>query len=363
MLFRHRPLDRFPSRIAGMLVLTASTAGLLHLNTAGASADSMPGGALGFYVGRLMLQTFGIIGSNVIVVVLGIVGILLATEFLFFRAFKALPILWVLLLRATSALYHGLRKMAIQYMEHEKDRRQRYKKTAKRLLKEEGPIKRGRGNLPGSGAIDEAEEEDDDLSRIRILPSPRDTKDAGGIPVEETLVEPEKLASVEAETQPVAAGRETPKKRRMPRRRTQPEEELPPDYEYPKRYKKPSLDILDRPTPHLAGEGLNDQLRQTSLVLERALETHGIEARVTGCHTRADDHALRIGAGPRASRSANSTRWPTTWPWRSRPTVYASKRRSRARDASASKCPTSSANPWCCASCSNRGRSNTTRAT
>ena len=238
----------------------------------------MPGGALGAYVGRLMLQTFGIIGANVIVAVLGIVGILLATEFLFFRAFKALPILGVLLLRATSALYHGLRNMAVQYMKREKDRRQRYKKTAKRLLKEEAPRKKGRANT-----IDEAEEEADDLSRIRILPSPRDNGDADGMPVEKTLAKSEEPADDKTEPEPVTvplASRTTPKKRLMARRRTQPEEELPPDYEYPKRYKKPSLDILDRPAPHIAGEGLNDQLRQTSLVLERALETHGIEARV-----------------------------------------------------------------------------------
>ena len=293
MLFRHRPLDRFPSRMAGLLILTASTAGLLHLNMPGATPGSVPGGALGAYVGQLTLQAFGVIGANVIVAVLAIVGILLATEFLFFRAFKALPILWVLLLRATSALYHGLRNMAIGYLKHEKDRRQRYKKTAKRLLKEEASPKQGRRGTPKLDATDGDGEVEDDLSRIRILPSPPDPTAAAALSVDDVPDEPEQPAPEEVVPKETAGEKKEPepvtvslaeaakaKKRRQPRRRTQPEEELPPDYEYPKRYRKPSLNILDRPTPPVAGESLNDQLRQTSLVLERALETHGIEARV-----------------------------------------------------------------------------------
>lgn len=84
MLFNHRPLDRLLTRLVGMLILCGAVAGMVHIDF-GRGGEKLPGGALGAFTGDRLLEWFGVIPSNVVGVTLAVIGILLATEFLFVR--------------------------------------------------------------------------------------------------------------------------------------------------------------------------------------------------------------------------------------------------------------------------------------
>jgi DNA segregation ATPase FtsK/SpoIIIE-like protein len=84
MLFRHQPLDRLLTRFAGMVILCGAVAGMLHVDFA-SPEEQFPGGAVGAFSGNLLLRWFGTVPSNVVGITLALIGILLATEFLFVR--------------------------------------------------------------------------------------------------------------------------------------------------------------------------------------------------------------------------------------------------------------------------------------
>ena len=287
MLFRHRSLDRIPSRMAGMLVLTGSVAGLLHLDLAGISEEGMPGGMFGAFVSNLLRPTFGQIGSNVIGITLAVVGILLATEFLLLHACRALYVVAGQALRGAIALYELARVHWSQRLERVRERRWPSEKRVRRLPGGKTPKE---DDARGKRLDREPETARRDLSRIRIRPDPTAESPFDAVPDEpnETPVYAEDPPRPEKkpETDDTAPFRPPPAvslalKKARPRRKTMPEDELPPGYEYPRRYTKPPLDLLDHPAPSIAGEGLTEMLRQTSLLLEQALDNHGIEARVT----------------------------------------------------------------------------------
>jgi len=258
MLLRHRHLDRLPARITGMLVAAVAVGALLHLDVTPAGEDSFPGGACGAFAAMLLRRMFGFTGANVILVTITAIGILLATEFLFLHAFRGLHAMMILGLKACLAFYEVLKKFALEIRAGTASRK-KYKKLAKKLLdnneQENNPVP----NPPKN-------EEDDDLTRINVRPEPVQVE----MPLETPPPSPPVLASARKNGKTI-----------VPRRKTAVEDELPPDYVYPRHYTKPSRDILDVPAPPKVGEALTDMLRNTSVLLENALQTHGIEARVT----------------------------------------------------------------------------------
>lgn len=261
MLLRHRNLDRLPARITGMLVAAVAVGALLHLDITPAGPDSFPGGACGAFVAMLLRRMFGLTGSNVILLTITAIGILLATEFLFLQAFRALYGLAILGLKACLALYEALKKIALE-IRADTASRKKYKKLAKKLLNDndqETPVK---ANSRERSQADE----NDDLSRINIRPEPVQVE----MPLETPPASPPVLASARKNGKAI-----------IPRRKTAVEDELPPDYVYPRHYTKPPRDLLDPAPPPKLGEALTEMLRNTSVLLENALQTHGIEARVT----------------------------------------------------------------------------------
>ena len=334
MLFRHRPLDRFPLRLMGLVLVAASTAGFLHLKFATIPLEGLPGGVIGAYVAHLVVPTFLRIGSYVIVTTLGFVGVLLASEFLFVRLFRGLYFVAVHVLRASLALYQALREFFRRRKEHLAARSRQMSVATQVLRGSLSSRSKGKSSSADSAAETEPgrssavplisaevlEEKPRELSRIRVVTQRKAEEplqdeipfDAvaeenqhgalGGKPSELALPGP--VGEGEAPAEPVgtapedvhASGivvidglavksretRHAPPKPAMPRRKaSEIIDELPPDYVYPRRYTKPSLEILDNPPPSRATEGLADQLRKTSVLLEKALETFGIEARVT----------------------------------------------------------------------------------
>ena len=320
MLFRHRSLDRFPLRLMGLVLVAASTAGLLHLQFSTVPLDGLPGGVIGAYVAHLLVPTFLRIGSYVIVVTLGFIGVLLSTEFLFVRLFRGLYAVAVHVLRASLALYQALRDFLHRRKEHLAARTQQMTVAAQVLRGSLSSRSKGKPSSADSAAEGETDasrlipvvspevlnEKPRELSRIRVVtqskaeepvqdeipfdavPEEERHEASGGTspaltlpePAEEEAPAPDVMIidglAVKARSTPIA-----PPKPTMPRRKASEIDELPPDYVYPRRYTKPTLDILDNPPPSRAAEGLADQLRKTGVLLEKALETFGIEARVT----------------------------------------------------------------------------------
>lgn len=101
MLIAHRPLDRFLTRLAGFITLGFASAGLMQvLLEKGVSNPAQPGGIIGAFIADTMLVPyFGTIGSAVVGVTFAIIGILLATDFLFVH----------LILLANQSIVHLIR--------------------------------------------------------------------------------------------------------------------------------------------------------------------------------------------------------------------------------------------------------------
>lgn len=98
MLFSQRPLDRLFTRLAGLMILVGAVAGMLHIDFTSGWTNSSAGGAFGAFIAeRLLLPYFGRAGANVMGCMLALVGLLLATDFLFIH----------LLLYAQRALFHA----------------------------------------------------------------------------------------------------------------------------------------------------------------------------------------------------------------------------------------------------------------
>ena len=165
MLFRHRPMDRLSLRALGAVLLAASIAGLLDVDASPLSSAGMPGGAVGAFAGNLLGPAFGRIGSNVITVTLAIIGILLATEFLFVRALAGLRGLAVLILRAHLTLDPASRAKWSDHREQVNERRE----AARERAEFEAPPSGQSGPRVSFGAeADEPEPEEAQRVRRRL---------------------------------------------------------------------------------------------------------------------------------------------------------------------------------------------------
>lgn len=295
MFLQHTPVDRAFTRFLGAVVLLGSVAGLVHIDFPNpGEPDFLPGGVIGDFVARLVSGMFGRLGANVILIGMAFVGVLLATEFLFFKVFLNIHGLTMLMLRGTADMIRDFRDgRASLARDLPMDSLQAL--TAKRPVQEMLPV----------DEIDETvvEARRRDPARINIrpilpelgidaatpfdaipeAPARSDTTATVAPSVEAVDDEVDTEAGSEGEgtsTRPTPTNAGLDKKKPMPRRKASPEAELPPDYTYPKRYTKPSIDMLFPPET-IIREDLGDRLRETSLLLEDTLATFGIEAQVT----------------------------------------------------------------------------------
>ncbi|MCC6796105.1 MAG: DNA translocase FtsK [Candidatus Hydrogenedentes bacterium] len=92
MLLRHQGLDRLLWRAGGAVVMLFSVSALLHIDVTPTPSGDHAGGVIGGFLGSFLLNAFGDIGSNIIAAALFVIGLLLATEFLFVHAFDAIRI-------------------------------------------------------------------------------------------------------------------------------------------------------------------------------------------------------------------------------------------------------------------------------
>jgi len=308
MLLRKQPLDRLPLRFVGMLLLTGSLAAILHMDrglvppAVGILVDErMPGGAFGAFATTLVKPVFGVLGGNVIMLMLGFIGVLLATEFLFMHGVRWLRAATIVSLRSSLIVTQAVRIVISSHRAEAKARRAGKPGALTEILHRTKP-------KPTAAEVAEAKDEpDEDLSRIRIRPEPAakpeqlpfdmaDQTDLTG-QKDSVIAEPQQPAQAQSSDcieqltdligHPDAVAdapepaRVAKSSKPMPRRRTTDQNELPADYVYPRYFTRPSLNLLDNAPPRKGGEGLADVLRQTSVLLEQALQTHGIEARVT----------------------------------------------------------------------------------
>jgi S-DNA-T family DNA segregation ATPase FtsK/SpoIIIE len=311
MLFRHKPLDRLPTRFVGMLILVGSVAGLLHLNFHGQGglSNTLPGGALGaFMAGKLFVPSFGYIGSNVIGITMSVIGMLLATEFLFIHAAVVFQKAMVQFMRVNlmavqwlaEAWRDGLGKARENWTQRQAGLVARAKNRAKERKdsnEADAPPPPARGpaiRIPGhenrpSAAVEPAVEPPPPITPpappedlFEWVPEPPcdlppEPPEQTAIDLEDPTEDPEPLVARPAA--PVAA--DTLPRRRIKRKgKAAMMEELPADYVYPKVYTKPGIDMLDEGKVRII-KNLDEQLHHTSILLEQTLDTFGIEARVT----------------------------------------------------------------------------------
>lgn len=331
MLLRHEPLDRLLSRAAGLVLLVSSTAALLHANAwlFEEHAGNPQGGVIGAFTAAWMERQLGLLGTNIILASLTLVGILLSTEFLFLHAFVRLRSFCWAVLRAMGVLcaasLRGIWGLACRAGEVLGTRRatqrrklRRHRERAEESRDEDEPAE-------SSEAVPAWWEERSDphyeqpaplsvglfsepVSDIGLDSAPMLTESVG----ETDLADPYPVGSDDASVASVAPCAEDAKaedeedagstsgaqlelaaacepdpsselqKKRSSflRRRVDVLQELPPDYVYPKRYTKPPMDLFD-PPPRPMLDDLNDRLVKMSTQLEETLKTFGVEARVT----------------------------------------------------------------------------------
>jgi S-DNA-T family DNA segregation ATPase FtsK/SpoIIIE len=293
-LIRQQPVDRLLSRLAGVTLLTSCIAALFHVNLAGMTPGIAEGGAIGAFLGRMVLPFFGNIGSNIILAALGLVGLLLATEFLCMQ-------LLGFLYKGTIALYRGSVHLYGRLRDAWADRSEARATGAPKESRLE-KIRRARAEARAARDVDEDEQYEDDEPEYE--PAYAEALDHQAEQVEEvfeddpTIIMPDSaiLAGNEVEDEatdvpaltdedtildvaPPPAVPAAPKKPAMPRRKKQPMDELPAGYVYPKRYKAPPLTLLEPPSPKTRGTR-KDELERTSRLLEQTFLTFGIEAEV-----------------------------------------------------------------------------------
>lgn len=319
MLLRHLPLDRLPTRLVGTLLLASAVAGLLHINYASPDIGHYPGGALGAFVSHALEGPFGPVGANIISATLGVIGLLLATEFLFVRATHTIVLAVMLAIRSLGDLRHRVSLTVTGYRARRQawqERRSEREKTATKIRATErksilkAPFAKKEVKIKEAPeAVEEITFEEADLSRIRVTAaSPPEVQELpfDAAPGVDEEVEAVHDGSYENGTAAQGAEEEEanlnadvgeinsylteygPKIRtsgsiaalEILRRKTAFDEELPPDYEYPKKFTKPDIEMLERArlTRH---EDHTAALRQMGLLLEERLRTFGIEARVT----------------------------------------------------------------------------------
>ncbi|MCC6145120.1 MAG: DNA translocase FtsK [Candidatus Hydrogenedentes bacterium] len=293
MLLRHQPVDRLLTRFVGSLILIGAVAGLLHVNFRDATGG-MPGGAFGAFVAeRILLPQFRPVGANVVGLSVALIGVLLATEFLFIHLILGIHRMALHMLRAclfVAQSVNGLAQIKRPALPAPVDAARR-SAVAPESEADLGPYI----HLPSPivpGAEDEplaepaAEAHQEELAFE--APAEDDAEEApfadpilpDGLEHEaplEPLPTKAQLDFVAPEFSAVTAGST---RKKLKRKRLTIPDELPPDYQYPKHYSKPPMDILEVPK-HRIIKNLDEHLRSTSRLLEETLKTFNIEARVT----------------------------------------------------------------------------------
>jgi DNA segregation ATPase FtsK/SpoIIIE-like protein len=331
MLMRHAPLDRFLTRLAGLVLLLGATAVLLHVDgplmhrtgieatvshtarvTASAELPVPMGGIFGGFFASLLLPWLGMVGTHIVAIALVLVGILLATEFLLYHVFVWLQDMGAVALRCLdkagsgvtesfSGLFGGARPVS---------------RPARTVAESDAPPVTITPDIVGAALgsighdpvaepvapvrINVAQQESpfNEVPETPHMETPRaslteDLPDSPFAEVPEPTLEQLELAEAEdAEEEgaelPAPPQRpaiilskvaDLPPEQRL-RRKTAFVDDLPPDYEYPRRYTRPPMDIFDYPPPR-SDQDLSEQLLKTSVQLEEALATFNIEARVT----------------------------------------------------------------------------------
>ncbi len=283
MLLQHRPFDRVMARLTGFIFLTFSIAALVHIDFG--SPGVLPGGAIGAFFGSLLEPAFGQIGANVVCITVAVVGILLATEFLFVNLARKT-------IAAILLMIHSIKELAQQFQRLREDHREhvalRTAEQSARVLE----VKPEKPKTARSRKKKEADEKDiTNLSRIKVAPIEQELPfdSVPEEPAETTTPEPaaavsvvdkEAFQTVPEVTKPKKAADSKKGLTARLRRKQTAEEGLPEDYVYPKRYKKPSLKMLEAATRSQNVES-KEALQQIGLLLEETLQTFGIEAQVT----------------------------------------------------------------------------------
>jgi S-DNA-T family DNA segregation ATPase FtsK/SpoIIIE len=298
MLLRHQPLDRVWSRLLGVFLMTASTAGFIQNAF---ENGTEPGGMVGGFVVYLFRAMFGAGGTAVITITFALIGTLLATEFLFVRLLQSA---WSTL----NLVIRSIENMRQEFLAARSSRTEKKSKRAKVITvkpepqddeedgvslfqsvaslltprkrkvresaRKEGRARRPAEEVPAAAASVAAS------PGMRMRGEARDA-DPGGEDANVQQLEfdaaakgPAIYISTRAEADPA----KTPEKRAL--RRKAFEEELPADYKYPKKYAKPPLSLFDEPVSE-PGPDASAQLRETAIQLEETLKTFGIEADVT----------------------------------------------------------------------------------
>ncbi|MDK1020482.1 MAG: DNA translocase FtsK [Candidatus Hydrogenedentes bacterium] len=311
MLVRHQPVDRMWTRSLGAFLLMVSVAGFLHFHF---DDGTKPGGAVGGFVEYLIAPVFGVMGSTVITVTVAIVGLLLATEFLFVRL---LHWCWSTL----TLMIHSIEDIKNQFTgkfieRHDKygegpkvitvrpkpareesrlrqlltlftSKKSKVRKAVKAVreaqrLREEADSEEAR--ISGSASGLGAQQRPDRISPHDPSHSAKEREELGSHAVE---VASQEEAQLEFEhggepqyitTKAVPDPPKTSEKASLRRKTTL--DEIPEDYVYPRRYKKPPLSLFEE-QPQTVREDLGPVLRATAKLLEETLETFGIEAKVT----------------------------------------------------------------------------------
>jgi len=303
MLCTHRPLDRFLTRLLGLVILVSASAGLLQLDVAAGVSNPEAGGLLGAYImDRFFAPRFGLIGANVIGAMLAAIGLLLTTDFLVVRVLMGINRILLGLLRGAWAMCKGIARFFHWYRGREEGHPEDLdgassngvfpepplcgmdkgaKLTRIRVRTEpEPPVEQDLPFMETSAAaqpmedlVYDLESEDEESGAGK---APRGTRNNETAPLPAPA--PNRLAQLEFGADDASDFRRKGKPRAV--RKNMEMDEVPADYEYPRFYTKPPISMLDAPEPRIIGD-LNEQLRQTGLLLEETLRTFGIEARVT----------------------------------------------------------------------------------
>ncbi len=311
MLLRGQLLDRLALRISGCLIITLSVSALFHTALTPLARSASAGGVFGGLMGISLIPWFGGITTGVVAVTFLIVGLLLATDFLFVHLLNTLRRMALLVLNTAAVLAarmtHGLLRCRRHYSALA------VAKAAARVrgeaeesvaeADEEAPAsaRRPRIWLPGRGRVELPPEEasEETAADIRPFPMPRrgrgevldgslevfpEPEEELAVASEEPLSQPQQLEMAPREIRVTGASRPAaPTARRgaaLLRRKKLMEDELPADYAYPKVFTKPPLDLFDPPPP-AKNKDMTGQLRKISELLEETLRTFAIEARVT----------------------------------------------------------------------------------
>lgn len=309
MLVRHQPIDRMWTRILGFFLLTVSVTGFLHINF---NDGSNPGGAVGGFVEYLLVPLFGVAGSTVITVTVAIIGMLLATEFLFVRLLHWCWATLTLLIRSIEDLKHRFDEA----LASSRERKSRTPKILTAKAKPAGQRPRSKGFLSIFSskkrkvrnavlAVERAQRLRGDTEEAHVCIAGDDaaaTNEAesgpalvdsaatqgNGAQMSETG-DPEsaEVAQLEFESEEESeciSSAAAPAPPKMPSaetlRRKSTIEEIPHDYVYPKRFTKPPISLFEEPAK-APRKDLSPVLRATGTLLEQTLKTFGVEAEVT----------------------------------------------------------------------------------